>query len=70
MRDDDAMSAPTADRPIYLLRLIAPHGSDARRLRWVLKALARQHGMKCLSIEVERAPDNSTETTLVGAPLL
>jgi hypothetical protein len=43
---------PTA-RPIYLLRLQSPHGADARRLRWALKALLRRIGLKCLSIEVE-----------------
>jgi hypothetical protein len=48
------MGGAEAPRPIYLLKLVAPHGADARRLRWVLKALARQHGMRCVSIEVER----------------
>jgi hypothetical protein len=40
-------------RPVYLLRLQSPNGADARRLRWCLKRLLRQLGLKCLSIEIE-----------------
>ena len=41
------------DRPIYLLRLGSPDGADARRLRWLLKRLLRQLGLRCISIEIE-----------------
>jgi hypothetical protein len=40
-------------RPVYVLRLQSPNGDDARRLRWALKKLLRQLGLKCLSIEIE-----------------
>jgi hypothetical protein len=44
----------TTDRPIYLLRLTSPGGEDIRRLRWVLKRLLRQFGLRCISIEIEK----------------
>ena len=40
-------------RPVYVLRLVSPHGDDIRRLRWCLKKLLRALGLKCLSIEIE-----------------
>jgi hypothetical protein len=43
----------TTDRPIYLLRLTSPDGGDVRKLRWVLKRLLRQFGLRCISIEIE-----------------
>ena len=44
-------------RTIYLIRLRSPHGSDIRKLRWLLKALIRRLGLRCLSIVEERAND-------------
>lgn len=43
-----------ADRPIYKLSLRAEPGIDAiRALRWVLKSLLRQYGMRCVDIRRE-----------------
>jgi hypothetical protein len=36
---------------IYVLRLQAPRGDDIRRLRWLLKILARRLGLRCISID-------------------
>jgi hypothetical protein len=47
------VSEPQLLRPTYVLRLQSPHGDDARRLRWALKTMLRQLGLKCLSIEIE-----------------
>jgi hypothetical protein len=45
---------PHPPRPVYVLRLIAPEGDDIRRLRWLLKRLARQYQLRCISVEQER----------------
>jgi len=43
-----------APRPIFVLRLQPLKGTDAiKALRWVLKRLLRQHGMKAISLEQE-----------------
>jgi hypothetical protein len=41
----------TGRRPVYVLRLQSLHGDDIRRLRLLLKALLRRHGLRCLSVE-------------------
>jgi hypothetical protein len=46
----------TERRPIYLVRLESLRGDDIRRLRWLLKALLRRLGLRCLSVEEERRP--------------
>jgi hypothetical protein len=40
--------------PTYVLRLQSPRGDDIRRLRWLLKTLLRNFGLRCISIEVQR----------------
>jgi hypothetical protein len=35
-------------RPVYVLRLQSPNGDDARRLRWALKKMLRQLGLRGL----------------------
>jgi hypothetical protein len=41
---------------VFVLRLrsIRDHGGDIRRLRWILKALLRRYGLRCLSVEEEQ----------------
>jgi hypothetical protein len=52
---DDARSPSAAERPTYVLRLRPDkHVRDhVKALRWALKRLRRDHGMHCLSAEVE-----------------
>jgi hypothetical protein len=42
------------DRPVYLIRIqrVRP-GDDERDLRWLLKALLRRPGFRCVTIEKE-----------------
>jgi hypothetical protein len=40
-------------RPVYVLKLTAPDGGDIRKLRWVLKRLLRQLGLRCISLEIQ-----------------
>jgi hypothetical protein len=41
-------------RPIYLIRVCSTRrDDDIRKLRWLLKALIRRLGLRCLSIETE-----------------
>jgi hypothetical protein len=50
------MTAPPSrqrPRPVYLLRLESRRGDDIRRLRWLLKALLRRLGLRCISLEPE-----------------
>ena len=50
------MTAAPGDRPTFLLRLRAEPGVDAvRALRAGLKALLRQHGLKCVQVTEEAA---------------
>jgi hypothetical protein len=42
--------------PVYVLRLESLRGDDIRRLRWLLKALLRRLGLRCISIEPEGRP--------------
>jgi hypothetical protein len=45
--------------PRFVLTLVALPGVDAiKALRWVLKRLLRQHGLKCISLR-EEAGDQS-----------
>ena len=42
-------------RPIFVLRLEPRPGvSGIRALRWLLKALSRQHGFRCLDVREDR----------------
>jgi hypothetical protein len=43
-------------RRVYVLKLTSPDGDDIRRLRWILKRLLRQFGLRCISIEIEASP--------------
>jgi hypothetical protein len=45
--------SPPQRPPVYVLRLQSLRGDDIRRLRWVLKALLRRFGLRCISIEIE-----------------
>ncbi len=41
-----------ADRPVYRLMIRAEPGVNAiRALRWALKSMLRQHGLRCLSVD-------------------
>jgi hypothetical protein len=47
--------AEAAARPTFVLRLQATKpGSSIRGLRWVLKALGRAHGFRCLRVGLDR----------------
>lgn len=51
-RDDHPVAA--ADRPIWKLSLRAEPGiNPIRALRWILKSVLRQHGMRCVDIRRE-----------------
>jgi hypothetical protein len=46
------MAAASPRPKTFLLRLVPRPGVDAiKALRWVLKRLLRQHGLKCIGIE-------------------
>ena len=46
-------------RPTFLLKLQPlPNVDGIRAMRWVLKALLRKHGLRCVSIEQTTAPNN------------
>jgi hypothetical protein len=55
-RRQSELGEGTPLRPVYLLRLQSLCGDDIRRLRWLLKALLRRLGLRCLSIEEEAQP--------------
>jgi len=43
------------ERPIFILRIRAePRVDTTRALRWLLKSILRQLGLRCVSIEEER----------------
>jgi hypothetical protein len=42
--------SPQATRRIYLLRLKSSQGDGIHALRWTLKRLLRQYGLRCLEI--------------------
>jgi hypothetical protein len=41
-------------RPIFTLRLEGKPGTAIRSLRWLLKTLLRQHGLRCVEAIEER----------------
>jgi len=45
---------PAQCRLVFTVRLEATKPGAIRRLRWVLKALGRAHGFKCLSVGLDR----------------
>jgi len=46
-----------APRAVYVLRVtFIRAGNDVSRLRAILKAMLRSHGLRALSVEPERAP--------------
>jgi hypothetical protein len=45
-------SAPASERPVYRMLIRAEPGVDEiKELRWLLKYMLRQRGLRCLSIE-------------------
>jgi hypothetical protein len=48
------MNAPQG--PIFVLRLRSLRRDEIRRLRRLLKALLRQYGLRCISVEQEPRP--------------
>jgi hypothetical protein len=52
---DDARAPSAAERPICIVRLRPDKNvrDHIKALRWALKRLRRDHGMHCLSAEVE-----------------
>jgi hypothetical protein len=51
------LEQPYQERSTFVLRLRPLKGVDPiRALRWVLKNLLRQHGLRALSVEQERKP--------------
>jgi len=50
----DAPDTPAAERPIYTLTVRAEPGVDpVRALRWLLKGMLRQLGLRCVDIRRE-----------------
>jgi hypothetical protein len=44
-----------AAKPVFVIRLQATRpGAAIRGLRWILKALGRTHGFRCLSVGLDR----------------
>jgi hypothetical protein len=43
-------------KSIFILRLEGKPGTGIRALRWLLKRLLRQHGLRCLDAHEESAP--------------
>ena len=58
-RRSSANKQKSVDKPtllstqVYVLRLRSLRSDDIRRLRWLLKALLRRLGLRCLSVERE-----------------
>jgi hypothetical protein len=53
------------DRPVFVLRLQPLKGVDPiKALRWVLKHLLRQHGMRALSCDEEKPYGEHDETLI------
>lgn len=53
-RFSDAPRAPAAERPVYKLSVRAEPGVDeVRSLRWLLKGMLRQFGLRCVDIRRE-----------------
>jgi hypothetical protein len=55
-------------KPIYLLKLQAAPGSEGiRALRWLLKALLRRYGLRCISVEEVRQGEGAVTSAASAA---
>jgi hypothetical protein len=56
-------------KSIFILRLEGKPGTGIRALRWLLKRLLRQHGLRCLDAHEESVPvrDPANEAEAISA---